>query len=261
MFQPGNVNAPGALPLRPVDCKTSSMTLSASAISCRRGPRPVLRGISFTLSRGQIMAVTGANGSGKSTLLRLMAGLNDPDGGSLTLNGAPLDRETRQNAMRWIGPDCPLKPSLSVFENLSFWSGMQGDKGGRDAIARALHRMEIAGLADRPVHSLSSGQKRRALLGRLFLGGRELWLLDEPEAALDRDGREMLLRALHEHCGNQGSAIIATHNPDLWQPTFTLPLKPGESGAGHARLNPSDRHQPRPHPLPRAWTVFRAVIR
>jgi heme exporter protein B len=237
------------------------MILSANTISCRRGSHPVFRDVSFTLNSGQVMAVTGANGSGKSTLLRLLAGLNDPDDGDLRLDGIPFSPDLRRDSVRWIGPDCPLKPSLSVLENLSFWSAMQGNLGDRDSIVRALHRLEIAALADRAVCTLSSGQKRRVALSRLFLGHRALWLLDEPEATLDRDGREMVIRALHEHCGSQGSAIIATHHPELWHPTFILEMRAERGSTGHIRLAPSDTFPAPRYELPRALAVFGATLR
>lgn len=234
------------------------MILSASAITCRRGSKDVLRDISFTLNSGQIMAVTGANGSGKSTLLRLLAGLNDPDEGSLSLDEKPY---RPRDLIHWIGPDTPLKPSLTVQENLGFWMAMQGEKPHEDIILKALHRFEIAHLAERRVQSLSSGQKRRAVMTRLFLTPRPLWLLDEPESTLDVQGREELMTALHEHCGTQGATIIATHQPELWQPTFALTLQKNTSGTAFTRMPPSDTKQTRIPPRNRTLPVFAATIR
>lgn len=194
------------------------MTLRANSITCQRGQHPVLRDLSFTLAPGEVLAVTGANGSGKSTLLRACAGLNDPLAGSLETSPA-----------HWIGTNAPLKPALTVTQNLSFWLALQnGDCSG--TITKALHHFEIAHLADRLVSTLSSGQKQRVSLARLFLSGEKLWLLDEPESALDAEGRDMMKRALSEHCGDGGSALIATHNANIWTPTHTLPLNrhPGE---------------------------------
>ncbi len=233
------------------------MILSADAIACRRGSKDVLRGVTFALSSGQIMAVTGPNGSGKSTLLRLLAGLNDPADGTLTLDDRPF--ESRDIA-HWIGPDTPLKPTLTVQENLSFWMAMQGDRPHEDSILKALHRFEIAHLADRRAQTLSSGQKRRAIMARLFLSPRPLWLLDEPESALDAQGREDLMTALHEHCGNKGAAIIATHQPELWQPTFTLTLQKNTPATGFTRLPPSDTPQTRLPPRSRIAPVLAATI-
>ena len=222
------------------------MILSASTIECRRGGKIILPDVSFALSSGQIMAVTGANGSGKSTLLRVLSGLNRISAGEIQLNGQAFDSEQSRDRTIWVGPDTPLKPSLTVRENLSFWMAMQGEAPDPDAILKALHRFEAAHLAERKVRTLSSGQKRRAVMARLFLTPRALWLLDEPESALDAQGRAELTAALHEHCGDRGAAVIATHQPDLWQPTFTLALQNDEQpSSGFYRMPPSDVLQPK----------------
>ncbi|MDB5491305.1 MAG: transporter involved in cytochrome c biosis, CcmB subunit [Micavibrio sp.] len=196
------------------------MILSAHAITCQRGQTIVLRDVSFTLQNGEVMAVTGSNGSGKSTILRACAGLNDPVAGAIETIAA----------RRWIGTHAPLKPTLTVSQNLAFWLALQGGTE-QDTITRALHKFEIAHLAGRLVSTLSSGQKQRVSLARLFLSDEKLWLLDEPESALDTDGRDLMRRALSEHCGDGGAALIATHNADLWSPATTFPLNrhPGES--------------------------------
>ncbi len=223
------------------------MILNASTIECRRGGKTVLPNVSFALNSGQIMAVTGTNGSGKSTLLRTLAGLNRVTSGQILLKGKEFGSDQSRDHAIWIGSDTPLKPGLTVAENLTFWMAMQGSTPHHDVILKALHRFEIAHLAERLVQTLSSGQKRRALMARLFLTPRDLWLLDEPESALDAQGRHELMAALHEHCGDRGSAIIATHQGDLWQPTFTLALQNGEqASSGFYRMPPSDTLQPKP---------------
>jgi len=194
------------------------------------------------------MAVTGANGSGKSTLLRTLAGLNTPVSGTLTLDGKDFATDLRRDIAHWVGPDLALKPALSLLDNLRFWMVIQGGQANDDSILKALHRFDIAHLSNRLVNTLSSGQKRRAAMARLFLSPRPFWLLDEPEAALDKDGRESLLQALHEHCGDGGSAIIATHDAHLWQPTFTLEIDAKGEGQAFNRMPPSDTPQ-RPRTL------------
>lgn len=238
------------------------MILSASTIECRRGGKMILPDVSFALTSGQIMAVTGANGSGKSTLLRVLAGLNAPAEGEILLNGRILDADQSRDHTIWIGPDTPLKPDLTVHDNLSFWMAMQGSAPDPTIILKALHRFEAAHLANRRVRTLSSGQKRRALMARLFLTPRGLWLLDEPESALDAQGRKELMAALHEHCGDRGAAIIATHQPDLWQPTFTLALQDqARPSSGFYRMPPSDTLQPKPVARLGTGAVAGAVLR
>ena len=207
------------------------MILRANALTCQRGQLPVLRDFSFTLTGGEVMCITGPNGSGKSTLLRLCANLNDPVEGTLETSPA-----------HWIGTHAPLKPTLTVTQNLSFWFAIQNGSG-EDTITKALHHFEIAHLADRLVSTLSSGQKQRVSLARLFLSPEKLWLLDEPESALDSDGREIMKRALNEHCSDGGCALIATHNADLWNPASTISLTrhPGKSRDPYIDKEPLDQ--------------------
>lgn len=189
------------------------MTLRVSSISCRRGMRPVLNDVSFTLPAGHMMTVTGTNGSGKTTLLRAIAGLNDVTSG--TVSSSPL---------HWIGPDLPFKPALSVRHNLRFWMALQGAVPEDSIILSALDRFGIAMLANQIFATLSSGQKKRVALSRLFLTPEKLWLLDEPETALDDSGRVLIKDVLRRHISNGGVALIATHDAALWDTPHTLAL-------------------------------------
>lgn len=237
------------------------MILNAVSITCRRGGIDVLRTLRFCISGGQIMAVTGANGSGKSTLLRMVAGLNTPVSGTMTLDDTDFETDLRRDMAHWVGSDLALKPNLTLLDNLRFWLVLQGGQANEDSILKALHRFNIAHLSDRLVQTLSSGQKRRAALARLFLTPRPFWVLDEPEAALDKEGRENLLQALHEHCGDGGAAIIATHDPHLWQPTFTLDIDARGEGQTFNRMPPSDATQRTPITRPRPAAVVMATLR
>lgn len=190
------------------------------------------------------MAVTGANGSGKSTLLRILSGQADTHAGTIALDGRDFNPALRRETCHWIGAAIPLKSTLTVHDNLSFWMAMQGAQPNDDSIMRALHRFEIAHLSNHRAAILSTGQKRRVILTRLFLCPRALWLLDEPDLDLDDRGREDLIHAINEHCGDLGAVIIATRTPDLWRPTFTLDLGEKGSGSGFYRMPPSDTPQP-----------------
>lgn len=237
------------------------MILNAVSISCRRGGSDVLRNLRFSLSGGQIMAVTGANGSGKSTLLRMLGGLNTPSSGTLHLDETDFKTDLRRDLAHWVGSDLALKPGLTLFDNLRFWIVIQGGTASEDMILKALHRFDIAHLSDRLLNTLSSGQKRRATLARLFLTPRPFWLLDEPEAALDKDGRESLQQALHEHCGDGGAAVIATHDAHLWQPTFTLVIDEKGEGQAFNRIPPSDTKASIAPPHPGPLAVVMATLR
>lgn len=202
------------------------MIIMAENLALHRGLTPVLHGLSFTVGAGQMAALTGANGSGKTTLLQTIAGLIAPDDGTLVFDGANLHPTDRAPLIHWIAPDNPFKHNLSVGENLIFWAAMMGVRANTDMIAAALHKMEVAHLHHRMVGALSTGQRRRATLCRLFLAPRPIWLLDEPTLALDDHAADDLVALTHAHCGDGGLAIVATHRPQRWDANVVIALTP-----------------------------------
>lgn len=179
----------------------TSHSLDAKNLSCMRGHVRVFDGVSLRLAEGGVLALTGANGSGKTSLLRVLAGL------------LPYDGALRVPPAHFIGTDDPFKPTLSVADNLDFWAAAQGVRFDR----AALQPLAIERLADTPLRLLSRGQARRVSLSRLFLSPRPLWLLDEPESGLDDPTLALLQAALADHAASGGMAMIATHQPHLWQ--------------------------------------------
>lgn len=175
------------------------MLLRLEAISKRFGRDWVLRDLSFALDRGEVVALLGPNGSGKTTLLRLMAGLLKPTRGRVERRGRVL-----------FLPNPPaFHRHLTAREHLLYDLSFHGGAGDwRGALARF-------GLPENlPLAAFSSGMKKRLALARLLLLGPDLWLLDEPETALDGEGRELLLQTLQE--ARQGAGVVlATHDRAL----------------------------------------------
>ncbi len=181
-------------------------TFRGENLFCIRAGRPVFGGLGFALEAGGALILTGPNGSGKSSLLRLMAGLSRPAAGLLSWDGEDVadDREGHNERIRYLGHMDPVKPVLSVAENLSFWAA------GGD-IPAALAAFGIGHLADVPGRYLSAGQKRRVNLARLLVRVSPLWLLDEPTTALDRDAVGMLADAITAHRAGGGMVAVSTH--------------------------------------------------
>jgi heme exporter protein A len=186
------------------------LRLSASGLGCVRGSRGVFSGVDVELSSGRALAVVGPNGSGKSSLLRLIAGLLRPAAGRIELEGGAAERSIPEQA-HYLGHLDALKPSLTVAENLRFWSRYLGD--GPSPPEEPLAAVGLGGLTDLPAAYLSAGQRRRLSLARLIAAPRPIWLLDEPTSALDAAGQERLAELMRDHLGTGGMILAATHGP------------------------------------------------
>src|SRR5690349_3042490 len=141
------------------------MRLSATDLACRRGGREVFAGVSFNLTEGCALAVTGRNGAGKSSLLRIVAGLLRPCGGRLWLEGGDPELTIAEQA-HYLGHQDAVKPSLTVTENLQFWLSFFG--GGAIKTQEALESVGLGTIAALPAAYLSAGQRRRLSIARLL---------------------------------------------------------------------------------------------
>lgn len=198
------------------------MILYVEALTVERGGRIVLSGLSFSVAAGETLLVTGRNGAGKSTLLRALAGLLPFQDGKIHFPGTSEEVRAAET-IHYLGYEDALKPSLTVRENLAFWSAMLG---GGDGVSprEALAAFGIARLLDLPAAYLSAGQKRRVALARLLLNRRPLWLLDEPLIALDISAQETLASIMAAHVAGGGAIIAASHAP-LGLPARVLGLE------------------------------------
>jgi heme exporter protein A len=185
----------------------------AHGVACVRGGRLVFRDLSFEVAAGQLLVVEGPNGSGKTSLLRVLAGFIDPADGSVSVrigDDEIVDAEERSKQIGWIGHQDAAKPQLTPCESVDFFAKLYAR---RACAAEALARVGLSRVAQLPCLYLSAGQKKRLALARLVACGRAVWLLDEPFASLDEDGRRLTVQFISEHCAAGGVAIAATHEP------------------------------------------------
>ena len=187
----------------------TSMRLIAANLSQRYDDVAVFSGLSFVVSSGQALVVTGTNGSGKSTLLRSIAGLMPLASGAVRLAGAADDQPIAE-LCHYVGPLNAIKPELTARENLAQWCGILGPKGA-STVDFALTRFGLDRFADMPALVLSTGWRRRLGLARVLVVKRPLWLLDEPTAALDLAASRMVSEVIRQHLAEGGLAVIATH--------------------------------------------------
>lgn len=191
-----------------------SASLVLQHVSVARGGRLLLKDVIFDAPAGAFIALRGPNGAGKTSLLRAMAGLAPPVAGDMRIGAVSqrADPEAYRERILLGGHLDAVKPSLSLRENLGFWTRFYG--AGRDAAALVDHALERFGLsaqADAPAGHCSAGQKRRLGLARLAAARRPVWLLDEPTVSLDAASVQALSALITEHCEGGGVAVAATH--------------------------------------------------
>jgi heme exporter protein A len=184
------------------------MRLTASNLACRRGGRDVFADVSFSVGASEALAIRGRNGAGKSSLLRMVVGLVRISDGRLTLEGGDPELTIAEQA-HYLGHQDAFKPSLSVRENLQFWTDFL-DTGAAD-LGKPLAAVGLDTLADLPAAYLSAGQRRRLSIARLLAVKRPIWLLDEPASTLDTAAQQSLIQLMAAHLAGGGVMLAATH--------------------------------------------------
>ena len=188
--------------------------LNANGLQCVRGDRLVFDGVGFDLTNGGLLQVSGPNGSGKTSLLRIVCGLLQPAAGKTEWNGIgirSLGEEYSQH-IAYVGHLNAVKDELKVGENLRIGAQLAGVPATEDTLRATLREFGFGGLEHLPCKFLSQGQKRRLALARLGLSGtRAVWVLDEPFAALDCAGIEVVRLVIESHLERGGLVLLTTH--------------------------------------------------
>ena len=166
--------------------------------------------ISFDLSEGQHLLISGANGTGKTSLSRVICGLTIPTGGTIVWNQLATNNiDCRYyEHLAYLGHKNALIPELTARENLEYTIE------GNQSMNRTSSVLEAFGLnkyLDQFAEKLSNGQIRKIALSRILLSEKTLWILDEPVANLDTSGTQFLLAEMQAHL-DQGGMLITTSN-------------------------------------------------
>lgn len=180
------------------------------------GRFPALAGVDLEVGSGEIVLLQGPNGAGKSTLLQLCAGLLSIESGEAMVLGHDLrtERAAVRRRVGLLGHSTGLYEDLTVAENVGFWA-RAARIDDADAVDAALAHLGVDGrLREVPVGRLSAGQRRRTALATLAVRRPELWLLDEPHAALDQAGRDVVDRIISEAAAAGATVIVASHELD-----------------------------------------------
>ncbi|WP_029417174.1 ABC transporter ATP-binding protein [Brevundimonas bacteroides] len=191
--------------------------ITLDRITRRFGDRAAVDDVSLSLAEGRILALLGPSGGGKTTLLRLIAGLEAPDAGTLSIAGRPvagpgLWMPVEQRGVALVFQDLALFPHMTALQNVAF--GLKGATSDRRARALAwLDRVGLADLAHRHPHALSGGEQQRVALARALAPEPRVVLFDEPFSALDAHLRQSVRDDVARLLRDSGaSAVIVTHD-------------------------------------------------
>jgi putative ABC transport system ATP-binding protein len=187
----------------------------------------ILKGIDFTIDKGEFAAIMGASGSGKSTLLGLLAGLDNPTSGNVHLNGTaisylPEDKlaKLRGRTIGFVFQSYQLIPTLTALENVLLPYELNDESGDRKAgLERARQLLVSVGLESRLDHypvQLSGGEQQRVALARAFILRPPIVLADEPTGNLDTsNGKHVLDLLLQLNHAEGTTLVLVTHDPAL----------------------------------------------
>jgi iron(III) transport system ATP-binding protein len=197
------------------------MSITVENVAKTFGDVKALRPTNLTVREGEFISLVGPSGCGKTTLLRILAGLEIPDGGKISLGdrvvysseeGIEIPAESRGVGM--VFQDFALWPHMTVFENVAFGLRARKDTARiKERVSWALERVQLSGYEDRYPKEMSGGQQQRVSFARAIVTEPKIILLDEPLSALDavlRDGLRLMLRALTDELGL--TAVYVTHD-------------------------------------------------
>ena len=194
-----------------------SVSMERVTVGYRPG-RPVLREVSVALEPGTLTAVTGPSGAGKTTLLWTMAGLLQPDEGTVLLGGEPLRDRDQAVAEKvvLIPQDNGLAAILTAGENLQvalIANGM-APADARRATAESLAKVGLGPHVDQLVEELSGGQQQRTAVARGLALRGDVLLADEVTSELDAANRQLVLELLRAEADRGATVVFATHDPE-----------------------------------------------
>lgn len=201
-----------------IDIQNLHLSLESGA-----GMVNILRGINLKVEDGQTVGVVGPSGSGKSTLMSVIAGLERPTSGKLTVAGESLTDMNedalalfRRQNLGIVFQSFHLIPTMTALENVAVPLELAGR---RDAFQEAEAELATVGLADRVTHypgQLSGGEQQRVALARAMIGGPKLVLADEPTGNLDGETGHVIIDLMFELHQREGTTLLLiTHDPEL----------------------------------------------
>jgi len=200
-------------------------TISVNALSAQRGDMILFEGVSLSLANGDALWIQGANGIGKTTLLEILAGFRRPESGQLSYTSGSDDC-LPSDIVTYQAHNSSAKPDMTALEYVEFWTKLSGTQVN---ISDVFSQLSLNSTKDLRASNLSAGQKRRLEFARLIVSRKPVWILDEPDASLDKQGSQLIDSIVREHTHNDGIAIIASHSQarPLGQTNHSLSFETG----------------------------------
>jgi ABC-2 type transport system ATP-binding protein len=195
---------------------STDSAIDVRGMTKRFGDRTVVNDISLQVRTGEIYGFLGPNGSGKTTFIRMLCGLLRADGGSGTCLGYDVIRESEaiKRNVGYMTQRFSFYEDLSIAENLDFVARMYGVPHRREAVAKSIGRLGLAGRQKQLAGQLSGGWKQRLALAACLIHDPKLLLLDEPTAGVDPKARRDFWEHIHELAAGGLTVLITTHYMD-----------------------------------------------
>ena len=184
--------------------------LQSNFLKLYRSDNLIFSNISFELSKGQHLLISGPNGTGKTSLLRVICGITIPTDGTVMWDELAINNVdcTYQDYLAYLGHKNALISELTVKESLEYSLDRNQSV---ESINRILEAFDLNKYLDQYVEKLSNGQMRKVALSRILLSDKTLWILDEPLANIDPPGTQFLLTEMQAHL-ERGGMVITTSN-------------------------------------------------
>jgi len=185
----------------------------------------ILKGISFKVQTGEFVSIVGPSGNGKSTLLNMITGIDRPTSGEIIVTGRQVHKMSEDHLAAWRGDNVgiifqffQMLPALSLLQNVILPMDLAGKLSVKDRRDRAMHLLEIVGLAEQAnklPSTVSGGQQQRAAIARAMANDPPLLIGDEPTGNLDSRTAEDIFELFSQVVSQGKTMIIVTHDKEL----------------------------------------------
>jgi ABC-2 type transport system ATP-binding protein len=205
-------NVPGGGPGTPAQ----AVAVQVDHLHVVRGGRAVIEDLSLLIPQGQVAGLLGPSGCGKSTLMRSIVGVQQVDGGTVTVLGEPAGSKQLRNRVGYLTQAPSIYPDLTIEENIAYFAQVVGTprRGVAAEVARVLELVALTDHARSRADALSGGQESRVSLAAALVGTPEVLILDEPTVGLDPVLRRDLWAIFRRLAGSGVTLLISSHVMD-----------------------------------------------